>query len=159
MLTASKFNNEEVKTIEANLKGSKIYFVLYFILFTPLSLILGLIGLAKKGFGYWPTALGFLISFLIITVYLFIKENILYKRDLKNKLKYTGTIMVLKKSRKRNDCMIYTDAKEIKKIDVLFFNIFDQIEEGDYLDVEIARSSKYVFKLNKGILALINGHN
>ena len=158
MLKISEFNNEEIKTIEANLKGSKIYFALYFKLFAPLSFLMGLIGLAKKGFGYWPTTLAILIFFLAITMYLFIKENILYKRDLKHKQKYTGLITVMKKSRNRNDCLIYTDVKEVKKIDVLFFDIFDQIEVGDELYLEIALSSKFIFKLEKGILPLINGH-
>lgn len=158
MLKISEINNVEIKTIEANLKGSKVYFALYLKLFAPLSFLMGLIGLAKKGFGYWPTTLAILIFFLAITMYLFVKENILYKRDLKTKQKYTGLITVLKKSRNRNDCLIYTDAKEIKKIDVLFFNMFDQIEVGDDLYLEIAVASKYIFKLEKGILPLINGY-
>lgn len=156
MLIVSEFNNEEVKAIESNLKGSKVYFFLYLILFAPLSLLLGLIGLSKKGFGYWPTTLVLLILFLVISIYLFIKENILCKKDLRDKLKYTGLIKVVKKSKNRNDCLIYTDAKEVKKVDVLSFDVFDQIEVGDNLHIEIAVSSKYVFKLYKGILPLVN---
>jgi hypothetical protein len=155
MLTISEFTNDEIKAIESSLKGSKVYFIIYAMLFVPLSLLLGLTGLSKKGFGYWPTTLVLLVFFSLLTFYLFVKENILCRKDLRDRQKYTGTIKVLKKSRKRNDCIIYIDAKEIKKIDVLTFEIFDQIEVGDSLHIEIAVSSKYIFKLDKGILPLV----
>ena len=159
MLTINNFTVEDYKTIEVNKKGIKVYFHIFVKLCVPLSFLLGLIGLAEKGHGYWPTTFFFLLFFSVITIYFIIKENILYRRDLGNKLKYSGKITVLKKSRKRNDCSIYTDAKELNKIDVLFFEIFDQIDVGDELYIEVAKSSKYVFKLEKGILPLINGHS
>ena len=158
MLATKNFTKEDYNTIESNKKGTREYYMLFLKFFAPLSFFLGLIGLAKKGFGYWPTTLVILAICFLVTLYLVIKENMQYKKDLGAEMKFCGTITVLKKSWKKNDYCIYTDSKNLKKIDVYFPAIFDQIEEGDELYIEVAKFSKYIFRLDKGIVPLMNGH-
>lgn len=157
MLKTAEFNNDELVVIQKNLKGFRIYFFIYLKLFVPASFFLGLLGLRIREIGYLPLTGIFLFFFFLIIIYVSIKENILIKKDFKNKLKYTGTIKVLKKSRNRNDCLIYTDSKEIEKIDVIFFDVFDQIEAGDELLIDISVNNKYIFRLDKGSIRLIDG--
>lgn len=157
MLTTVYFNNDDLSIIEFSKKDIKTYILIFLKFFLPLSFLLGLIGLTKNGNGYWPTTIGFIIFFLLITIYLIIKENILLNKDLKEKEKFVGTITVKKKSRIETDTIIYTDAPEIKKIDIHFVSIFKQIEIGDQLSLEIAKHSKHVFKLAKGENILIHG--
>jgi hypothetical protein len=157
MITTINFNKEELSIIEFSKKDIKTYVSIFLKIFLPLSFLLGLFGFLKRETGYWPTTLFFLSVFLLVTVYLIIKEHIVFNKDVKERLKYVGTISVRKKSRNETDCKIYTDSKEINKIDVHFVSIFNQIEVGDELYLEIAKSSKYIFKLRKGELSLING--
>ena len=157
MITTINFNKEELSIIEFSKKDIKTYVAIFLKIFLPLSFLLGLFGFLKREIGYWPTTLFFLLVYLFVTVYLIIKEHIIFSRDIKERLKYVGTIRVRKKSRIQTDCKIYTDSKEIDKIDVHLVSIFNQIEIGDELYLEIAKSSKYIFKLSKGELPLIIG--
>jgi hypothetical protein len=157
MITITNFTAEDYKIIEKDKKGYKIYLFIFLIFLTPLSFLVGIIGLAKKGFGYWPTTIGFLLSFFLIIIYLLIKDYILHKKDLESQLKFSGTITVLKKSKNKKDCLIYTDSKDLKKIDVLFLNAFNQIEIGDELFIEVTKYGKSILKLKKGHLVLLNG--
>jgi hypothetical protein len=157
MLTTTNFNSDDFNIILFSKNDVKSYAIIFLKIFLPLSFLLGTIGLLKRANGYWPTTLFFLIVFLLVTIYLILKEHILFTKDLKEQLKYVGTICVLKKSLDKRNCKIYTDAKEMKKIHIQFLSVFDQIEVGDELYLEIAKSSGHIFKLNKGELHLING--
>lgn len=157
MITTTNFTKSELEIIEFKKKDIKSYIFIFLKFFLPLSFLLGLLGLANKAAGYWPTTTGIIIIFALVTIYLIVKENILLNKDLRDKTKFTGTITVQKKSRVETDTIIYTDAQEIKKIDVHFFSIFKQIEVGDEIFVEIAKHSKHIFKLSKGESILITG--
>lgn len=155
MITTTNLNSEELEIMQFGKKDTKAYVVLFLKIFTPLSFLLGLLGLLKKGNGYWPTTVFFLSVFLFTTVYLIIKEQIQFSKDIKEQLKYVGTVAVVKKSGD-NDCKIYTDSKELKKINIDFPSLFNQINVGDVLYLEVAKSSKFIFKLNKGDISIIN---
>ena len=155
MISTINLNSEELEIIKFGKKDTKAYLFFFLKIFAPLSFLLGLLGLLKKGNGYWPTTLFFLLVFLFTTIYLIIKEQIQFDRDIKEQLKYVGTVTVVKKS-DDNDCKIYTDFKELKKINIDFPSLFNQINVGDVLYLEVAKSSKFIFKLNKGGVSIIN---
>lgn len=157
MITIKNFTPEDYNTIVANRNGTTEYYRVYFKFFLPLSLLLGFIGLTAKGFGYWPTAFGIAAFFYLVTQYLVSKEKWQYRNDMGEEQKYCGTFTVIKKSRKRNDYLIFTDAEELPKVDVYFAAVFEQVEVGDELYIEAAKHSRYIFRLEKGIVPLMNG--
>jgi hypothetical protein len=157
MISITNFTAEDYKIVEENKNGYRIYLFIFLIFLTPLSFLVGGFGLAKKGFGYWPTTIGFLLFFFFLIIYLIIKDYVLYKKDLKSQLKYSGTITVLNKSKNKRDCYIYTDSKDVKKMDVLFLKVFNQIEIGDELYIDVTKYGKSILKLKKGELVLLDG--
>ncbi len=157
MITVTNFTAEDFQVIDGSKKAWKIYFYIYIMLLSPLCFLFGLLGLLKKGHGYWPTTITMLLSTLVLVVYLAVKEFVLYKRDIHFKLKYSGAIVVERKSTKTNDYYIYTDSSQIKKIHVSSADVFNQIAVGDELFIEMTKFGKRLLILKKDNLVLQNG--
>jgi fatty acid desaturase len=100
MLSIQKFSAEDIEKIQEMPKARKVYYLL-FALCIPISFLAGLVGLLKKGYGYWPTTLGFLLFFFCVIIWLIAKEIFLYRKDLAKQEKLTGTTKVISKSQKR----------------------------------------------------------
>ena len=115
----------------------------------PASFLFGLLGLTKKGFGYWPTTFALLIIFAVVAVVTTIKGYLLYYKDKTNQKKYVGTITVTGKSTKKGDKIIFTDTPELKKLDLLMSEVFDKVSVGDKLTIEISKYSKTLLRLDK----------
>lgn len=156
MITISPFNDVDNKEIARRANWYKIYLKTFSMLFIPLSFLVGLFGLKKNGFGYWPTTVCVLILFAIPFIYLIIKDNINYRGEKRSQLKYAGIITVVKKIKKRKDFIVYTDFNELKKIEILSLEAFNQIEVGDRLYIELTKFSKYILKLEKNSTSLLN---
>jgi hypothetical protein len=148
MLSIQAFTDEDFAKIQTVPKAVRIYF-LFFLFCIPLAFLLGTFGLLKKGFGYWPTTLGFLCVFLSLLLWLTVKEVFFYFRDKAKKQKYAGTVKVVSKSGKKGESIVYLDDAKLKRLTLYQSNAFEQINEGDILKMEISRYSKYLFRLEK----------
>ena len=148
MLTKQLFNDYDIRLIEAIPKSFTKTVLLYLVVFVPVSFLFGLVGLLKKGHGYWLTTVSLLGFFTLVFLFVMLKEYIGYKKDLKGKMKLCGTFTVVKKSSvKYNN--IYTDASELKKLHLLDKALFEKITSGDELNIEIAIFTKKIFRLEK----------
>lgn len=157
MLSTEKLNTSDLAIIEGIPKSFKVAAVIYSIFLVPLAFLLGLFGLLKKGYGYWPSTLAFLILFMLPLLLTLLKDYIAYKKDLKKQIKIKGTITVTRKSTKKGDRTIYTNEKELGKFQV-YLDIFDEITVGDKLNIEISKYSRQILLLEKNANSLINGH-
>jgi hypothetical protein len=158
MLIIDNFNQTDQKKIDNAPKSFKVVGLVYCILLVPASFLFGLLGLTPKGHGYWITTLSFLVVFTLVAVFSVIKAFLLYRKDMINKKKYKGTIRVVDKSLKKGDKTIFTDSIELKKLDLLTNNIFDKVDIGDQLTIEISKYSKTLLRLEKNGADLLNGH-
>ena len=149
MLKLENFTDEDTKNIKDIPKRFKLYLFLMFILGMPCSFLAGLLGLLKKGHGFWHATIFTALMFAAVFFWLIIKEFIVYKQDINTKVKYSGTIIVTAKSVKKHSYVIFTDAKELKKISLIRKDVFYKIEVGNTLTIEISKFSKEVFRLEK----------
>ncbi len=149
MLLADKFNKLELEKIKQGKSNSYNYIGIYFKIFLPLALALGFLGLIFHH-GYWESTFFFASGFFIAAIFLTIKPRHLFAKDLKEKIKYVGTVMVLEKSNKDKEWKIYLDSQEIKQLNIHTEKIYNQIEVGTQLYLEIAKNSRLIFNLKQG---------
>lgn len=149
MLITEKFNANDYNSIKGIPKSFRILLFLYAAFLVPASFLFGLLGLSKKGNGYWPTTVMILAVFSIIILWVIAKEYLAYKKDLSKQEKLSGTLIVKRKSSKKGETIIYLDSKELKKLNVYFKVIFDKIDIDDKLKIEISKYSKCLFLLEK----------
>jgi hypothetical protein len=150
MLNTFNFTDNDISQVKRIPKSLLVYVLYFFIICIPGSFLFGLIGLTKKGNGYWTTTLIIIAIFFIVTLLLITKDLILYKRDMIEQIKYAGTITILNKSTKKGQTKIFTDSKEFPKITLHSSDISDRINSGDQLNIEISKYSKTIFLLKNG---------
>ncbi|WP_416438241.1 hypothetical protein [Phnomibacter sp. MR] len=156
MLRIENLTEEDVKEIKAIPKSFLVTVYFLLLICFPASFLLGLLGLTKKGYGYWPTTIAFLVVFIFAGLFVTIKDFLLYQKDKAKQKKYVGTITVMNKSAKRGDYKIYTDAPELKELNLYSNELFDAIATGDTLTIEISTHSKTIFRLEKDHINLLN---
>jgi len=149
MLITDTFNKIELEKIKQGKSYSYNYIWIFLKIFLPLSFALGLLGLIFRH-GYWESTLFFASGFFIAAVYLTVRPRHLFGKDLKEKIKYVGTVKVLEKSNKNKEWKVYLDSREIKRLNIHTEKIYDQIDVGSELYLEIAKNSRLIFKLKKG---------
>ena len=148
MLTIDTFTNNELEKIKQGKSNSYNYSGVFLKVSLPLSFALGLLGLIFHH-SYLASVLFFASGFFIAYIYLTFKPKYLLAKDLKEKIKYVGTVTVLEKSNKENDLKLHLDSREIKRLSIHTEKIFNQIEIGNELYLEIAKNSRLIFKLKK----------
>jgi hypothetical protein len=157
MISTNNFTQSDLKNVQNLPKTFKLTFFLFIVFCIPLSLIVGLVGLLRKGYGYWITSIVCLIFLGIICIFIFLKNYIEYKKDISNQIKLIGEVNVISKSTRKNETIINFNSSELKKIDVYSKKIFDKIHVGDTLTIEVSKFSKYLLKLEKDGQSLLNG--
>ncbi len=155
MLSIEKFNSDDIHIIKGLPRASIVYIIILMTYCVPASFLLGLLGLFRDGFGYWATTLGLLLIFTLIIIWLIANDYFLYKKDMAAQIKYCGTIQVIKKPIKEDSKDIYTEAAELKKICIPLKEVFDKINVGDQLYIEISKFSKEIFRLEKNGTSLL----
>ena len=156
MLTLENFNQEDQQKIKANPRTFKVTAIFFLALCVPASFLFGLLGLTKKGHGYWTTTIILLAVFAFVTLVILIKDYFLYYKDKIQQQKYKGVITIIGKSTKKGDKIIFTNAPELKKLNLYTDKLFDKVSIGDKLTIEISRFSKTLFKLDKDQVDLLN---
>jgi hypothetical protein len=149
MLTTDTFNKIELEQIKRGKRSSYNYTGIFLKIFLPLSFALGSLGIIFHH-GYWESTLFFVSGFSIAAIYLTMRPRNLFAKDLKEKIKYMGTVTVLEKSNKNNEWKVYLDSREIKRLNIHLENIYNQIDVGSELYLEIAKNSRLIFQLKKG---------
>ena len=149
MLLTDTFTKIELEKIKQAKSNCYNYTGIFLKIFLPLSFALGLLGLLFNH-GYWESTLFFTAGFSVAAIYLTIKPRHLFAKDLKEKIKYVGTATVLEKSYKNKELKIYLDSSEIKRLNIHSEKIYDQIDIGSELYLEIAKNSQLILKLKKG---------
>jgi hypothetical protein len=158
MLTIDNFNQSDLEKINSIPKSFKVTMLFFVVICIPASFLFGLLGLTKKGHGYWPTTLTLFIAFAAVAIFAIIKDYLLYRKDKKKQKKYVGTITVIGKSTKKGDKIIFTDIPELKKLELYTSELFEKVSVGDKLTIEISTFSKTLFRLDKDHIDLLNGH-
>ena len=158
MLTVDNFNETDLQKINSIPKSFKVTGLFFLILCVPASFLFGLLGLTKKGHGYWPTTLTLLTVFTAVVIFVTIKDYLLYRKDKKTQKKYVGSITVIGKSTKKGETIIFTDIPELNKLELYTSELFDKVSIGDKLTVEISKYSKTLFRLDKDHINILNGH-
>jgi hypothetical protein len=148
-LLSEKFTDSDFA--EINKLPRSIFLFLLFILMIciPSSFLLGLLGLLKKGPGYWPVTILLLCIFILTAVFQAIRDYIRYKKDVSKQIKWVGNIAVKSKSTKKGEYNIKVDSPNIKKLNLLSQKNFAKVNEGDLLYIEISKYSKHIFLLIK----------
>ncbi len=149
MLTVANFTQSDLQKINSIPKSFRLTAFLFLILCVPASFLFGLLGLTKKGFGYWPTTFTLLTIFAAVVIFGTIKDYLLYYKDKTKQKKYVGIITVTGKSAKKGDKIIFTDTPELKKLDLIMSEVFDKVSVGDKLTIEISKYSKTLLRLEK----------
>ena len=150
MLSIENFSELDQQKIKSIPKSFKVTFLFFLFLCVPASFLFGLLGLTKKGNGYWPTTLILLTVFAAVATFVILKDYLLYHKDRTRQKKYVGTITVIGKSTKKNEKTIFTDLPEIKKLE-LTSELFNKVSIGDKLTIEISMFSKTIFKFENEI--------
>lgn len=158
MLTVDNFNQSDLQRINSIPKSFKVTVLFFLILCVPASFLFGLLGLTKKGHGYWSTTLTLLTVFAAVAIFVTIKDYLLYHKDKTKQKKYVGTITIIGKSIKKGDKIILTDTSDLKKLKLYTSELFDKVSIGDKLTIEISKYSKTLFRLDKDNIDLLNGH-
>ena len=157
MLSVDNFSESDLQKINSIPKSFRVNVLFFFILCVPASFLFGLLGLTKKGHGYWPTTLTLLSVFAVVAIFITIKDYLLYHKDRTNQKKYVGMITVTGKSTKKSDKIIFTDIPELRKLDLHTSELFDKVSVGDKLTIEISMYSKTLFRFDKDHIKLLNG--
>jgi hypothetical protein len=144
---------EKLKHFQEHSKCREYFFLTFCV---PASFLFGLLGLTKKGHGYWTTTIILLAVFAFVTLVILIKDYFLYYRDKIKQQKYKGVITIIGKSPRKGDKIIFTNAPELKKLNLYTDKLFDEVSIGDKLTIEISRFSKTLFKLDKDQVDLLN---
>ena len=156
MLSIEKLNTEDLYIIKSIPKSFKSSLILGSIVYVPLSFLIGLIGLTKKGKGYWQTTILFLLFFIVAFLLFMVKEYVAYKKDLKWKLKLVGHVRITEKIVEKDKTLIHTDAKDLKEFKIYSKESSDKIEIGDILTIQISKYSKPLLTLEKDGVDLLN---
>ena len=156
MLTLENFNQEDQQKIKAVPRTFKVTGIFFLILCVPASFLFGLLGLTKKGHGYWTTTIILLAVFAFVTLVILIKDYFLYYKDKIQQQKYKGVITIIGKSTKKGDKIIFTNVPELKKLNLYTDELFDKVSIGDKLTIEISKFSKTLFRLHKDQIDLLN---
>ena len=158
MLSVDNFSKSDLQKINSIPKSFVVTVLFFLILCVPASFLFGLLGLTKKGHGYWPTTLTLLSVFACVAILVTIKDYLLYRKDRTSQKKYVGIITVIGKSTKKSDKIIFTDIPELKKLDLITSELFDKVSVGDKVAIEISKYSKTLFRFEKDNIELLNGH-
>ena len=148
MLTTDTFTKSELEKIKQAKNNSYNYSGVFLKVCLPLSFVLGFFGLLFHH-SYWISVLFFAFGFFIAYIYLTYKPKYLLAKDLKEKIKYVGIVTVLEKSIKDDEWKLHLDSGEIKRLSIYTEKIFNQIEIGNQLYLEVAKNSRLIFKLKK----------
>lgn len=155
MLKRIPFSSADIEALKSQPRTFKFTFILLLIIYVPLCFVIGLVGLFKKGYGYWPTTIAFLCFFTAVALFTFIRDYIRYKKDMKFQIKLSGDLLVKSKSEKRGARVIHFDSNQIKQLSLISKTGFEKLLEGDIINIEISKYSKYIFSLKKGTESLI----
>lgn len=158
MLLEKDFSDSDLSAIKSIPKVPKLLTLIFLFLCVPVAFIPGLLGYFKKGYFDWPSAVILLIIFGSCYLYIVITGYIARRKDVSKQIKWVGQLYVKSKSNKENETTLYFDSSQIKKLDVLSKQIFDKVEVGDILSVEIAKFTKCLFQLKKNGQSLLNDH-
>jgi len=156
MLSVEELNIEDHYLLDGIPKSIKASVILGSIIYIPLSFLIGLIGLTKKGIGYWQTTLLFLSLFIFVFFVHSLKEYLLYKKDVKRKLKWVGMITIKGKTVKRDKTLFHTDIEELKEFALQSNECSNQIEIGDTLTIQFTKFGKTLLLLEKNDSNLLN---
>ena len=158
MLSTQPFSDSDLRKVQALPKSFKLSLYLFIILCVPLSLLVGLTGLLRKGYGFWLTTIIALLLQAGICIAIFLKNYTAYRKDISRQIKLVGEVVVTSKSEKRNETIIKLNNPELSQIDIHSKHVFDQISAGDTLTIEISKFSKYLLNLEKKGQSLYNGY-
>ncbi|MEP7231155.1 MAG: hypothetical protein ABI691_12930 [Ginsengibacter sp.] len=156
MLTIETFDQADLQKIKTIPRSIKVTLLIFLLLCVPFSFLFGLLGLTKKGHGYWVTTISLLAVFTLLLMFVIIKDYFLYYRDKTTRQKYKGEITIIGKSKGKGEKIVFTDLPELKKFILYTKEIFDSIHVGDKLDIEISKFSKTILKLDKDKINLLN---
>ena len=78
MLAVDNFTQSDLERINSIPKSFIVTLISFLILCVPASFLFGLLGLTKKGHGYWPTTLTLLAVFAAVTIFVTIKDYLHY---------------------------------------------------------------------------------
>lgn len=149
MLKEIPFSESDFEKIKDLTKSFKIYYIVLPIIIIPLSFLVGLFGLLKKGHGYWPTTIVFLSFCVLYLLIVLTRDYINYKKDISRRIKLSGQIRVKRKKELKEGMFVYFDSKKLKKIRVTSKIAFETIQENDIFSIEISKYSRHLFDLKK----------
>lgn len=155
MLREIPFSESDFEKIKELPKSFKVYYIVLPIIIIPLSFLVGLLGLLKKGFGYWPTTIAFLSFCILYFLIVLTRDYINYRRDISKRIKLSGQIRVKRKKELKKEMIVYFESKQLKKIRITSKATFDTILENDIFSIEISKYSNHLFNLKKGDVSLL----
>jgi hypothetical protein len=157
MLLEQDFSDSDLNAVKSIPKVSKLFALFFLFLCLPVAFIPGLLGYSKKGYFDWLATLILLIVFGCCYLYIVITGYIAHNKDVSRQIKLVGQLFVKAKSSKKNETILYFDSPQIKKLDVYSKQIFDKVEVGDILSIEISKFTKCLFRFEKNGQNLLNG--
>jgi len=147
MLSIERFTEQDVNSIRNSIKDRKSVYPFLALLYLPLALLFGLLGLLPGNPGYLVVTIFFIASFTVTILKDWIMVRYRSGKDLKKRIKFSGLILVTEKD--KDNEVIYTNYKEVKKVKIQSEEAFKKIEYGDKIYIEISKHCKYIFRLEK----------
>ena len=157
MLTQTFFDSSNTARIETSYKRFKQIALLVLLVGVPVQFLIAFLASQKSRVVFWPVII-FGFGMLIWAFYaIFLKTLKLLKQGLSEQIKLVGELQVSSKSEKDKRLLIGFESTDLDKIS-LTQGVFEKINIGDTLTIEISKYAKHIFKLSKDGEAIMNNN-
>lgn len=155
MLAEKFFSHSDTSRIETNhRKYKKITFLSVFIL-APAQILIAYLASKKVPELFWPISL-FGLTIVGLSYFLVFKKGLeSFKKEQSEQVKLAGELQVVTKSEKKDQRIIGFNSTEVDSI-IVPQNVYEKINIGDTLSIEISKYTKWTFKLSRDGQNLIN---
>lgn len=148
MLTEKFFSPEDLAEYEAtSRKLKKVLFTAMGIVLVILITIWTLL-VVRRGNSLLPFAIGSIVFFTAFELWIIARMQKLGRKDMNEQIKLAGEVTVLSKKLISNNLTIKLDDNDVKEI-IVEKKLYDKINEGDRLYLELSKYRKQLFKVSR----------
>ena len=155
MLVEKFFSPSETTRVETNHRRYKRVVTFSIIVLAPAQVLVAYLASKKVPGLFWPICLFGLTITGLSYFFVFKKGLDSFKKELSEQVKLVGELQVTTKSKKKDQCIIGFNSTEVDSI-LVPQNVYEKIDIGDILSIEISKYSKFTFKLSRDGQNLIN---
>ena len=148
MLSEKFFTPADADKVQLLRQKLKKFTFWMMIILVPLDLLIAYIASLKSPGIFLPVSALLLLFLGLMYYFVFVRTLKLYTRDLAEQMKLTGELEVRSKKAQKNIFIINFESDELKSLSVTQ-KMFDLINTGDRISLEVSKHSNTIFKLEK----------